>query len=166
LTASFPAPHLGASDRHARRIIERELRKERRGFTLIEILVVLLVLALAASLAMPALLPSSPPAADPLRAAIGATRRAAVRRGESLTFALERDGRWLVTGDASPGAGPLLSGTLPSPVTASLRLRISPLGTCLPEMGRDASSNAEYWDPVRCDVADTSHAPRDLRPSR
>src|SRR2546427_12341811 len=73
----------------------------RRGFTLVEMLVVLVLLGLAAALVAPALVPTRARQTTELVELIGATRDAAVRRGEVVSLHVERSGAWQVEGGAA-----------------------------------------------------------------
>jgi hypothetical protein len=90
---------------------------------------------------------------------LDAARAAAVRRGETVRLDLRPDGRWAVTGGAD--TAPLLAGVL-APARA-LRLTISPLGACMPDVDGGAATGATAWDPLRCTLPE-ARAPRGRGP--
>jgi prepilin-type N-terminal cleavage/methylation domain-containing protein len=145
-----------ASSAHAR----PSTRGVRRGFTLIELLVVLLLMGLAFALVAPSLARPSAPERDPAQRVLDAARAAAVRRGETMLLDVRADGRWTVIGTAD--SVPLLAGAL-APARA-LRLTISPLGACMPDLAGDATTGAAAWDPLRCALPDARIATAGTRP--
>ena len=117
------------------------------GFTLIELLVVLIVMGISLVLVVPAIIPPARTPANDLQSIVDATRRAAVRRAESLTLTIGSDGRWLVqhAGDAAR----LEEGAMPESPGVSLHVRITPLGACFPA---DEAAVATALDPASCRI--------------
>lgn len=140
--------------------------------TLLELLVVLLLLGLAAAVVAPVLRwPGGPGATavdrhdlPSLAAAVDATRDLALRRAEALVISVAADGRWrVVPADVSTVAdtAPLLAGRLtPTSAAQSLRVVVSPVGTCVPDPSPRASDAATdlAWDAARCRPDDASTA--------
>src|SRR6266566_2807249 len=116
----------------------------RRGFTLVEMLVVLVLLGLAAALVAPAFVPPRARQTE-LVELIGATRDAAVRRGEVVALHVERSGAWQVEGVAA--------GRLATPLPAApFTLIVSPLGSCAFDVRSGAAARAIRLDPLTCEV--------------
>jgi hypothetical protein len=114
--------------------------------TLVEMVVVLLVLGLAASLSAP-LVSVRPPSADaPLRRALDAARRIAVRRAESVVLDVAADGRWSIRRTAADDGPALLADSMPA--GGPLRVQVSALGVCTIEVG------SRDWDAFRCGPSD------------
>jgi hypothetical protein len=95
--------------------------------------------------------------ASDLNAALGAARRAAVLRGEPVTFLADDRGAWQVDGDASPAASPIVTGTLDAPV-GRLRIRVSATGTCVPEPIDGVP--LPNWNALRCGFGESSQTGR------
>jgi len=123
----------------------------RRAFTLLELLVVLVLLGMSAAFVAPVL--TRPIDRSGSVSAIERARGVAVRRGETMRFQFDADGRWTVRATADTSNAILLSGTDADPgATEGARsLMISPLGVCLPES--QSGAGAAAWDPTRCTVA-------------
>jgi prepilin-type N-terminal cleavage/methylation domain-containing protein len=119
----------------------------RRGFTLVELIVVLLLVGLALALAAPSFARPRVPEGDAFRRVLDAARATAVRRAETLTLDVRADGAWSITGADTALA---LGGVLDSAPARPLRLSISPLGACLPDLTSGPATDARAWDPLRC----------------
>ena len=118
-------------------------RRERRGVTLLELLVVLLLLGLAVALTLPRIaIPRGLDEGDPLVRTVAMGRALALRRAEALRLEVDADGRWRLLARDSV----LQRGSVPA--TTPLRLGISPLGVCVPEPGDDGATPA--WDAAAC----------------
>ena len=76
-------------------------------------------------------------------------RRTAILRAEPVTLSLADDGPWRIDGDATPGAPPIATGLLRAPAGRGVRVRISPLGTCVLETAHD-NSVVSTWSAVGC----------------
>jgi prepilin-type N-terminal cleavage/methylation domain-containing protein len=122
----------------------------RRAFTLLELLVVLVLLGLSAAVVVPSF---RLPAATAPESALLRARALAVRRGESVRLATDRDGRWLVVATADTEGTILLAGDggAASASGAAGSVVISALGLCQPEGHSAAGTPA--WDPMRCAVS-------------
>src|SRR3989442_4278135 len=107
----------------------------RRGFTLVEMLVVLVLLGLAAALVAPAFVPTRARQTRELVELIGATRDAAVRRGEVVSLHVERSGAWQVEGGA-------VVGLAPRPPPAPFPLFVLPLASSRVDLPAVAASQA------------------------
>ena len=117
----------------------------RRGFTLVEMLVVLVLLGLAAALVAPAFLTTAAQQTPELVELIGATRDAAMRRGQVVSLHVERSGAWRVEGVAT--------GKLAKPLAATpFTLVVSPLGSCAFDVRSDAATRAIKLEPLTCEV--------------
>ena len=117
----------------------------RRGFTLVEMLVVLVLIGLAAALVAPAFVPTRARQTRELVELIGATRDAAVRRGEVVSLHVERSGAWQVEGVAA--------GRLATPLPAApFTLIVSPLGSCAFDVRSGAAAQAISLEPLTCEV--------------
>jgi Tfp pilus assembly protein FimT len=118
--------------------------------TLLELIVVLALLGLVLAIAAPSFIVPNTGESSELRHAIDAARRAALLRGEPVTLSLARDGSWHVDSDGSSSAAPIVVGSLRGPTTP-LRVRVSPLGTCIPEAVD--GSTVPAWDATACSPA-------------
>ncbi len=124
-----------------------------RGFTLIEVIVTLAVIGIALAVVAPSLILRQP---EPgLSEVLTASRRAALRRGESMTVTIDADGNWRVSPSRS------LSETLNSGSIAPLgsvpsELLISPLGVCTVRRGRISPNDS--FNPLTCTVARPGNA--------
>jgi len=117
----------------------------RKGFTLVEMLVVLVLLGLAAALVAPAFITTPAKQTAELVELIGATRDAAVRRGEMVSLHVVRSGAWQVEGVAT--------GKLATPLAAApFTLVVSPIGSCAFDVRSDAAAQAINLDPLTCEV--------------
>ncbi|MCI0433735.1 MAG: prepilin-type N-terminal cleavage/methylation domain-containing protein [Gemmatimonadetes bacterium] len=116
------------------------------GFTLVELLVVLIIIALALGLAAPALLSPPVTSASGVQRVVDRGRRAAVRRAGPLVLTIETDGRWRLATPGTETNGVLESGTLADPPTDRIRVRLTPLGACMPADERAVTT----LDAVRC----------------
>jgi prepilin-type N-terminal cleavage/methylation domain-containing protein len=122
------------------------------GLTLLEMVVVLVLLGSLLALALPSLSAPRAGSDDPLQRVLDTARRAAVRRAESLSLAVEPDGRWVVEAPGRDDPEPVLSGRIEARRAAALRVLVSPLGACWLEGGA-APDPAPFLDPVRCRLA-------------
>ena len=129
----------------------------RGGVTLLELIVVLALLGLVLAIAAPSFIVPSTVEPSELGHAVDAARRAALLRGEPVTLSLARDGSWHVDSDAALTAAHIAVGSLRGP-TSPLRIRISPLGTCIPEAVD--GSTAPEWDATACTVVPNQTAVR------
>jgi prepilin-type N-terminal cleavage/methylation domain-containing protein len=126
-----------------------------RGLTLLEMVVVLVLLGVVLALSVPPLVPPRTGSDDPVQGVLDTARRAAVRRAESLSLAIDADGRWVIA-SADPSAPETVrSGRLDRSPGAALRATVSPLGACWIDAGADASPRL---DPVRCRLAEGSRS--------
>lgn len=124
---------------------------ERRGLTLIEIIVVLLLLGLGATLVAPVLNRGAfgvRVRATPLDEA----RRFAARRGQAATLTIARDGRWTVRAEEADSSVQLSAGE-DADVALPARLLVTAEGNCLPLV-----PVARAWDPLRCRPAAEENA--------
>lgn len=124
---------------------------ERRGLTLLELLVVLVLMALAAAVVAPVLLRPAMASVDRADALVTAARRTAIRRGQPLRLRLDADGVWgLVserTGDPVEYGRLDTTGVSVSATRArSLDLHIDAMGTCMPANAGDGGA----FDPFAC----------------
>jgi prepilin-type N-terminal cleavage/methylation domain-containing protein len=124
-------------------------RRDRRAFTLLEVLVVLVLLAVAASLVAPAFPDMTRAREDELDGVIDAARQLAVRNASTVTLSFAPDGRWTAAGSDGSSLAELPGGTLDAGGQPNLRLRVSPLGGCSLD-GIPPSEAALSFDPVRC----------------
>ena len=124
----------------------------RRGVTLVELIVVLALMALVLAIAAPAFVTPRASRDGGFAAVVATARRAAILRSEPVTLALEADGEWHIDGDASPPAAtPIAAGRL-TPAIGQLRVRISPLGTCIPD--RPVEGSGVTWNALECRLDD------------
>ena len=122
-------------------------RPDSGGLTLLEMVVALVLLGVVLALSVPALVPPRVGSADPLQQLLDTARRTAIRRAESLSLAVDADGRWVIA-SADPSAPETVrSGRLDRSPVAALRVTISPLGACATDGGARA---APVIEPVRC----------------
>jgi len=125
--------------------------------TLLELIVVLVLLGLVLAVAAPAFIVPATTSTSDLGSALVTARRAAVVRGEPVTLTVDDAGAWRVDGDASPTAPSIATGRLGSTV-GRLRVRVSPLGTCVPDpLG---GAHAADWNAVGCSVASSGRGAR------
>ncbi len=122
-----------------------------RGFTLVEVVVVLALIGVSLAVIGPSLIlrRSEPGISEVLTA----SRRAAIRRGESMALSIGTTGRWTTSPLRSRGE-PLLSGTLPGAAAIEADILVSPLGVCTVQRGRIAAQLS--FDPLACTVADSA----------
>lgn len=119
-------------------------RRARRGVTLIEVVVVLALLGVAAALAGPVL--ARPRAEGDAAEAVARARALALRRAETVRFAMDADGAWRAQRwEGARDEAPLLAGRARAGARAP-SLRITPLGACLLTDAGDARA----WDPLAC----------------
>jgi prepilin-type N-terminal cleavage/methylation domain-containing protein len=124
-------------------------RGSRRGVTLLELIVVLSLLGLMLAVVAPSfIVPAAHHESDFARA-LETARRAAILRAEPVTLALDDDGSWRIDGDATPGAPPIATGLLRASDGRGVRVRISPLGTCVLETA-DNNTVVSTWNAVGC----------------
>ena len=109
------------------------LTRRRVGVTLLELIVVMAMLGLVLAIAAPAFIVRAERTGSDLEGVLAAARRAAVLRGEPMTLSIDDAGAWSLTGDASPTAPAIASGTLEAS-PGRTRVRVSPLGACVPEL--------------------------------
>ena len=117
--------------------------------TLLELIVVLSLLGLMLAVVAPSfIIPAARTESDFARV-LDTARRAAILRAEPVTLSLAADGPWRIDGDATPGAPPIATGLLRAPAGRAIRVRISPLGTCVLETADD-NSVVSMWNAVGC----------------
>jgi prepilin-type N-terminal cleavage/methylation domain-containing protein len=127
------------------------VRRPRRGFTLVEVIVVLLLLGLVAALAAPVfILPDREKAG--LATVVRGARHLAERRGENLYLDMGPEGRWSVTGAASLEEGRLAEGELPDYDGPRFRLVLAPIGTCALDVRSSRAASLVRVDPLTCEV--------------
>jgi prepilin-type N-terminal cleavage/methylation domain-containing protein len=119
----------------------------RDGVTLLELIVVMAMLGLVLAVAAPAFIVRPERTGTDLERVLGAARRTAVLRGEPVTLSVDNAGAWALTGDASPTAPAIATGTLEAP-PGRMRVRVSPLGTCVPDLVPATSS--QNWSAAGC----------------
>jgi prepilin-type N-terminal cleavage/methylation domain-containing protein len=138
-------------------------RRARRGVTLLELLVVLLLMSLSAVLVLPSMSQLSFSRDDDPRAAvIASSRRAAIRRGETLRLRIAVDGVWALVaqhdGAVVDGGrirtpqrrGPQGNGETDT-TEPGLVLTITAMGSCLPAQGELSGSEASaHFDVLAC----------------
>lgn len=140
----------GVSHRRARAL-------SRAGVTLLELIVVIAMLGLLLAVAAPAfIVPTAHNRAD-LAAVLAAARRAAVLRGEPVTLSVDEAGAWVLTGDASPAAPAIATGSLET-TSGRIRVRVSPLGSCVPEPAPGVPS--QDWSAAGCGALPAREVPR------
>ena len=100
---------------------------------MLELIVVIAMLGLVVAVAAPAFIVRAERSGSDLEGVLAAARRTAVLRGEPMTLSIDDAGAWSLTGDASPTAPAITTGTLDAP-PGRTRVRVSPLGTCVPEL--------------------------------
>ena len=128
---------------------------QRRGVTLLELIVVMALLGLIVALAAPAIVPSAERPKPELNVILDRARRAALLRGEPVTVTIDEQ-RWFIEGDASPASSPIASGTLVAPVPR-LRVHISPIGTCILDAGPRATPTG--WNALDCRITTEGRVP-------
>lgn len=130
--------------------------RNRRGFTLVEVLVVLLVMVIAAGLVAPAFFPArrDDESSDELARLVRAARSAAARRGEMLFVRLSPSGAWQMEGAASFAAGDVAEGTLTEYAGPAATIIVSPLGTCAFDVRSTDGAVAIPLDPMTCEVVE------------
>ena len=99
--------------------LARTSRAARGGMTLLELMVVLVLLGLILAIAAPSFIFPSPPVQGPANTTLVAARRQAVIRGEPVTISID-----------------------------GIRVHVSPLGTCIPEIG--SQDGQSTWDAIGC----------------
>ena len=120
-----------------------------RAFTLVEVVVVLAVIGVSLAVVAPSLILRRP---EPgISEVLTASRRAAIRRGESMELSIGANGKW-TTAPSRNKREPLLSGDLPPKVAGQADILVSPLGVCTIQRGRIAANLS--FDPLTCTVAD------------
>lgn len=136
-------------------------RSSRRAFTLIELVVVLAITGLALAIVAPSFVmrPLSPSAA--MQEVINTARRAAARRAQTMTLEVRANGAWSLATAAENAA--LASGKLDSPAVRAFRVRVSPLGMCVPQ-NDSVSAQSPPLDPLDCRWRDG--ASQDAIPAR
>lgn len=127
------------------------LGRQRRGVTLIEMVVVLVLIGMAAALVIPALLrPRS--GESGLEELVSNAREAAIRRGETVFLRVGESGEWKIEGAAtSSGNGALLAGRV-DPLPAPLTLLVTPTGSCMLDVPSAAAAPGVRLDPLTCEV--------------
>lgn len=125
-----------------------------RAFTLIEVIVTLAVMGIALAVVAPSLILRQP---EPgLSEVVTASRRAALRRGESMTVTIDADGKWRAS-PARSSSETLISGSITPHGSGSSELLISPLGVCTVRRGTLSPSDA--FNPLTCTIARLGNAP-------
>ena len=119
----------------------------RRAFTLMELTVALAVTGLALAIVAPSFVIRPLPPDAALQEVINAARRTAARRAQTMTLEVGANGAWSLTAAAEKAA--LASGKLDSPAVRSFRVRVSPLGMCVPE-NDSVSARSAPLDPLDC----------------
>lgn len=112
-----------------------------KGFTLLEVTVILVLLAVAAAVVAPLFRRPEAPN-ESLGGVLAGAREIAVRRAESVTLTVDRNGAWRLT----PGTDTttIAHGSL-GPASQSARIRVTPLGACFSE-----GPGAANWDAIAC----------------
>lgn len=118
--------------------------------TLLELIIVVALLGLVLAVAAPAFIVPATTSTSDLGSSLATARRAAVLRGEPVTLTIDDSGAWRVDGDASPTAPSIATGTLAS-TGGRLRVRVSPLGTCIPEPVD--GTRVPDWNALGCSLA-------------
>ena len=130
----------------------QKVTSRRSAFTLVEIVVVIIVIGAALAVVAPSFI--VPPAESGVNQTLTAARRAALRRGETMTLVFHANGSWIVQPQRSSAGVPVLSGTLDSNKGPAAEVRISPIGICALQHGRIAG-DAEMFDPLTCSISTT-----------
>ena len=132
--------------------VRHRMSTHRPGVTLLELIVVLALMGLMLAIAAPAFITPRAAGESGLTGVVATARRAAVLRAEPVTVVIEATGAWAIEGDATPNARPIATGTLAEPV-GQLRVRVSPLGTCVPD--RAIGGTTSTWDALDCRLEST-----------
>jgi prepilin-type N-terminal cleavage/methylation domain-containing protein len=123
----------------------------RSGFTLLEMLVVVILMGLAAALVAPALLaPRQDDSA--LKGPLESAREVAARRGEVVTLRIDPTGQWRMAAGVNPLEGTFATGRMQPFLTASVTLKVSPLGSCAFDLHTAAAASAVPLDPLTCEI--------------
>ena len=125
-----------------------DTRRSRYGVTLLELIVVLSLIGLMLAVVAPSFIVPAARSESDFARVLETARRAAILRAEPVTLSLADDGPWRLDGDATPGAPPIATGLLRAPAGRGVRVRISPLGTCVLET-MDGGAVAT-WNLVGC----------------
>jgi prepilin-type N-terminal cleavage/methylation domain-containing protein len=129
---------------------------QRAGVTLLELIVVIAMLGLILAVAAPAFIVRPERTRNDFQGVLAAARRTAVLRGEPMTLSIDDAGVWSLTGDASPTAPAIASGTLEAS-PGRTRVRVSPLGACVPDLV--PATPPQDWSAAGCGPA-AAGAPR------
>ncbi|HEX2723640.1 MAG TPA: type II secretion system protein [Gemmatimonadaceae bacterium] len=117
-----------------------------RAFTLIEMVVVLVLIGIAVAVVGPSLIFPLPEAG--ISTVLTSSRRAALRRGQSMRVTISADGRWQSSPFDSRNER-LLSGSIPYS-GGDIEIAISPLGVCTVQHGLLPGGP---FDPLTCSTA-------------
>lgn len=129
------------------------------GYTLIEMLVVLLLLGLTAALAAPSLRPPASSGTE-LSRLLERARWIAVERGEVVYLRIDPDGKWRIeAGEAALRQDPIGSGTIGYTAATATTLRITPVGSCAPDVHTAAQGSGVTVRVLSCDVSALSPGP-------
>ncbi|MEO8575756.1 MAG: type II secretion system protein [Gemmatimonadales bacterium] len=118
-----------------------------RAFTLIEVIVTLAVIGIALAVVGPALIMPRPERG--IAEVLTASRRAALRRGESISLRIRENGDWQAV-PARASTESLLSGSVPPLRSGSVEILISAVGVCTVQRGRLSADDA--FNPLTCSV--------------
>ncbi|MDQ3243040.1 MAG: type II secretion system GspH family protein [Gemmatimonadota bacterium] len=139
----------------------RRFPGQRKAITLLELIAVMAVMGVILALAAPAFVVPSPSPADQVQQVVTSVRRAALRRGESMSLEISASGIWNAWAPSRSGVA-RMQGKIDSASTAAMRLRISPVGVCVVESvleridaGRLVPVYSRF-DPLTCSLRDSS----------
>ncbi|MGQ0538270.1 MAG: prepilin-type N-terminal cleavage/methylation domain-containing protein [Gemmatimonadaceae bacterium] len=126
---------------------------DRRGLTLIEVIVALALLGLGAALVFPLMWPTPPRVQEePLQRLVYRARALAVARAEPLRLTIGRDGDWAIVSGVTPDSGAIESGALYAPPAGAAVVRVTELGICLAGISTPGLRQGLTIDAVSCRV--------------
>lgn len=125
------------------------LRSQRRGVTLLELIVALALVALMAALVAPAMIAPTRRTSD-VAEVIRSARSAAIARAQPLVLRVSEEGAWSLRPLPPHDNDPVAEGRVTT-ADGAFALQLSPLGACLPLASLPPSLGA--WDVASCTPA-------------
>ncbi len=125
-------------------------RTNRRGLTLIEVMIAIAILGIVAAIVYPNVFRRNQPSAPTESALLEQAKALAIARAEPMRVSVERDGTWEIVAESTPSSV-LASGHLAEAPPSAFAVRITELGACLPADGKPRVEGPVI-DAVSCTV--------------